>query len=508
MRTKNSIRNVSVSLICQLINTVLSFVCRTVFIQLLNASYLGLSTLFSNILSILSLAELGIGTAITFSMYKPLAMGNRKEVGALMALYRKTYHIIGFIVAGAGLLLTPFYKMFINNPPHIEHLTAIYLMYVLNTVISYFFSYWQTIINADQKSYINTIYQYAFSIGQNLVQILVLFLTRNFILYLSIQILSVLFMNITLAVKAQRMYPYVQKYKNQKLSRSVHSEIVRNIKAMFLHRIGGVIVTGTDSILISSFFGLNSVGIYSNYYLITNMLGQIITQILNGVTASVGNLGAVESDRKSYRIFKNVNFAAFWIFSFCSISLYCLFNPFILLWTRKNLLFPMSTVLFIVLNFYTYEMRQTVLMFKNAFGLFWYDRYKAIFEATVNLIASIILAHYLGVAGIFAGTLISTLTVDFWVEPLVLFRHGFHHSVSTYFIRYIAYTVLTAATGFLTWFCCSLVGGRLIFSFIIRCFICLILPNVIYLLIFRKSREFQYFVNLLPIPASLKEKLK
>lgn len=505
MRSKNSIRNVTATVTCQIINTILSFLCRYIFIQLLSETYLGLSGLFSDVLYILSVAELGIGTAITFSMYKPLAQHNRKEIGALMSLYRRTYHIIGAIVSAVGVGLIPFIPGITRNPP-VKYLILIYLMYVFNTVITYFFSYWQTIINADQKAYICTIYQYGFNIAQNIIQVLVLFLTRNFILYLLIQIICNFLMNLTLAFKAKKMYPYVIKYGREKLDASVRSEIVKNIKAMFLHRIGGAVVNGTDNILISTFFGLGNVAINFNYNLIINTLNNIITQIFNSITASVGNLGAVETDRKSYQVYKAVNFAGFWIYSFCSISLFCLLNPFILLWTRKSMLFPLLTVLLIVLNFYTYGMRQTTLMFKNAFGLFWYDRYKAIFEAAVNLAASLILAHFIGVSGIFLGTLISTLTVDFWVEPLVLFRHGFHHSVAPYFKRYIIYAMLTAINGLITWYCCSRVGGDSLLSFIAKCFICAVIPNLFYLVIFYRTKEFQYFKSIVKLPVLLKPK--
>ena len=504
MRSENSIKNIVVNIGGQLFSILLSFLCRTVFIWTLDAVYLGVSGLFSNILSLLSVAELGIGTAITFSMYQPLAKNDRKKIAALMGLYKKAYHVIGCIVAVAGLALTPFYRSLINNPPDIPNLTLIYLLYVFNSVITYFFSYKQTIIVADQKSYICVLYQYGFSIIQNIVQILILFATKNFILYLCTQIIFSFFTNFVLSKKADKMYPYLKTFQNETLGNADKASITKNIKAMFLHRIGGAVVNGTDNILISKFFGLTSAGIYSNYFLITNTLAGLPSQIFSGITASVGNLGALENDKKSYHIYLSIHFAGFWIFSFCSISLFCLFNSFIPLWTRKDLTLSVVTVFFIALNFYATGMRQATLMFKNAFGLFWYDRYKAIIEAAVNLSASVILARHIGVAGVFLGTFISTITVDFWVEAVVLFRHGFHRPVAPYFTRYLFYFVLTFAVGFLTWYCCSLTGELSFRSFLLKCGICLIVPNTLFFFVFGRTKEFEYLKNYMKLPSFLK----
>ncbi len=493
MRSENSIKNIIVNIGSQLLNIVLGFVCRTVFIRTLGEAYLGVSGLFSNILTLLSLTELGVGTAIAFSMYKPLAENDHKKIGALMGLYKRAYRVIGLVVAAVGLAFTPFYPYFIKNPPDIPNLTIIYLLYIFNTVITYFFSYKQSIINADQKNYICTLYQYGFSIVQNVAQIAILFITRNFILYLCIQIVFSFLTNFLLARKAQKMYPYLNKYDKEKLGKDDKASIIKNIKAMFMHRIGSAVVNGTDTLVMSSLVGIISVGIYSNYFLMTNTLRNLTSQIFAGITASVGNLGALEDKKKSYQIYLSINFAGFWIFSFCSICLFCLFNPFITIWTgRKDLLFSVPVVFLIVLNFYATGMRQATLTFKDAFGLFWYDRYKAVIEAVINLITSIILTQRYGVAGVFIGTLISTITIDFWVEPLVLFKHGFHSPVKPFFIRYAYYAVLTAAVGFLTWYACSFVPGSGFSAFAVKCVICLIVPNVLYLAIFWSTKEFQY----------------
>ncbi len=507
MRSENSRKNLVVNVGCQLVNILLGFLCRTVFIRALGNSYLSISSYFSNVLSILSVAELGFGTAIIFSMYQPLAQNDRKKIGALMGLYKRAYRVIGLVVAAAGLAFAPFYRLFMKDPPHVPYLTEIYFLYLFNSVLTYFFSYKQSIIIADQKNYICTLYQYGFSITQNVIQIVILFRTHNFILYLCTQIIFSFLTNFFLARKADRMYPYLKHYETQKLGKTEKDGIFKNIKAMFMHRIGGAVVNGTDALLISSFVNVASAGIYSNYFLITSTLNALTSQIFGAITASVGNLGAEEEDWKSYKIYLAINFAGFWIFGFCAISLLCLFNPFIRMWLRRDdLMFPTLVVFLIVLNFFATGMRQATLTFRNAFGLFWYDRYKAIAEAAINLVASIILVQKIGIAGVFLGTLISTMTVDFWVEPLVLFRHGFHRSPVPYFSRYVGYTVLTFAAGALTWYCCSLVAGPSLVSFAVKCIICLLVPNLLFFLIFHRTKEFQYIISMIKLPAFLNRK--
>lgn len=496
MRSTNSIKNIVVNLGSQLLGILMSFFCRVVFIRMLGDTYLGVNGVFSNILSIFSLAELGIGSAIIFSMYKPLAENDQPKIGALMALYRRAYHTIGLVVAIAGLAFAPFYRLVLKDPPQIPYLTAIYLLYVFNSVVTYFLSYKQSIITADQKNYICTLYQYGFCIAQNILQIFILIFTKNFILYLCTQILFSFFTNYFLARKADRMYPYLRRYRNRRLERRDRAAIVKNIKAMFMHRVGNALLNGTDSIILSAFVSTASAGIYSNYLLITVPLQGLTSQVFSSISASVGNLGAVEGRSKSYQVYRAVNFAGFWIFSFCSISLLCLFNPFLVLWAGPKLLFPLPIVFMISLNFYLMGMRQPTLMFKDALGLFWYDRYKSPLAALVNLVFSIVLVQQAGTIGVFIGTTIALVAVCVWVEAYVLYRNGFHRNVGAFFLHYALYAALTAAAGLLTWYLCSFVPGNTVFSLMLKILICVLVPNLIYLLLFHRTEEYLYLKNM------------
>lgn len=499
MRTISSIKNLIVAFGGQFIGIIISFVARIVFLQILNAEYLGINGLFTNILTILCLAELGIGSAMNFSLYKPLAEHNKEKIKSLMYLYKKAYIIIGIIILVLGIAISPLLPYFINEMPDIpENIYFIYILFVINTGISYFFSYKRALIISDQKRYIATFYRYAFYFLLNVAQIICLLITRNYILFLVLQIIFTLLENIFVSIKANKMYPYLKEKNIDKLLKEETKEIKKNVFAMVIHKVGGIVVNSTDNILISKFVSLTAVGLYSNYYLITNALNIVIGQVFSSIVASIGNLGATENKEKLKNIFDKVFFMNFWIFGFSSICLYILFNDFITLWLGEEFLLSISVMLVIVISFYITGMRKSVLNFKDALGLFWYDRYKPIFEVVINLITSIILAQKIGLAGVFIGTIISTLTTSFWVEPYVLYKYGFKTKLREYFKQCIKYTIITILVALLTIFIVNtLFTSVTILSFIGKLLLCIGIPNLCFVIIFRKSEEFIYFKNLI-----------
>lgn len=496
MRVNNSIRNIITALIGQFLGILLSFISRMVFINALGAAYLGVNGLFTNVLSILSLAEMGIGSAIIYSLYRPLAAKDTKEIKALMHFYEAAYRGIGIIIFLLGIGLVPFLDYIIKDQPDIPHLTFIYFLFLINTVVSYFFAYKRSLIIADQKNYITTIYRYGFYIILNIIQIGILLTTKKFILFLIAQIVITLLENLMVARKADKMYPFLKMGEKVKLDKTSRREITKNVKAMMCHRIGGVVVNGTDNILISSFVGVIWVGLYSNYFLITNALNIIIGQVFSAITASVGNLNVLESKEKSYYMYKRVLLINFWIAGFCGISLWILFNPFISLWIGKEYLFEDGLVLIIIFNFYIMMVRKTTLVYRDAMGLFWHDRYKPIFEAVINIIVSVLLAPKLGIAGVFIGTFISTMTTAFWVEPYILYKYGFEMKVRNYFFRYIKYTAIILAAGIVTHQISTVFTTVTWMSLFGRAAVCVIVPNLIFLVCFYRTDEFKYFCNL------------
>ena len=504
MRTKNSMMNMVAALIGQGVSVIVSFIARVAFVHILGEDYLGINGLFTNILTVLSLVELGVGPAIVYSLYKPLAEHDTEKVKVLMKLFKKAYILIGVLVLVLGFGVTPFLDVFIKEmPANIPHIRLIFMMFVVNTAISYFFSYRRSLIIADQRRYVDTFTHYGFFAAMNAVQIGILFLTHNYFLFLGMQLLTTLLENIVISVLAKRMYPYLKEKTDEKLDKDTKQQIVRNTSAMVFHKIGGIVVGSTDNIIISSVIGVVTVGIYSNYQLVINALKSIISQVFQAMTASIGNLGATESRDRAYEVFKPVFFLNFWIYSFSSICLFVLFNPFIELCFGKNLLFTPDVVFIVVLNFYLTGMRQAVLTFRDAFGIYWQDRFKPLFESVINLVVSISLAQVLGVFGVFVGTAVSTLTTCFWIEPYILYKHAFDRPVRYYFVNYGLYTLLTVGAGVLTWAACSIFSEVTWFSLFGKAAFCLLIPNGLYLLLFHRTANFRYLMDtVLPVAKS------
>lgn len=492
MRTIYAMKNVITALAGQALSIVVSFITRIYFVKTLGIDYLGINGLFTEILSVLSVAELGVGSAIIFSLYKPLAEKEEQKVKALLNFYKNIYRVIALIILVGGLALFPFLGVIIKDKTQIPNLHLIYFIFLFNSIISYFFTYKRSLIYADQKSYINSLYQYTFFTLLNITQIILLLLTGNYLFFLFAQSARIILENLLVSRKANQMFPYTKNLKEAKLSKEDRKPIYQNIKAMMFHRLGGVVVSNTDNIIISSFVGVSWVGLYSNYFLITSGINTVCQQFFGSFTAVVGNLNALESKEKSHHVYKVLLLSNFWIFGFCTIALSQLFTPFITLWLGEKFLLNNMIVIFILINFFITGMRKSTLMFRDAMGLFWYDRYKPVFEAIINLIASIPLAKMYGISGVFLGTLISTMLTNFWVEPYILYKYGFKRSSKEYFLKYMVYVVLFIVSGTATMFLCDFITSKTWFAFFARLIVCLFVPNSIFLLCFYKTQEFKF----------------
>lgn len=501
MRTKKSIKNIVFALFGQMLNSVITFISRTIFIYILGSNYLGVNGLFTNILSMLSLAELGVGSAIIYSMYKPLADKDEYKISALMNLYSKAYKIIGIIVAVIGIAIIPYLDYIIKDKPNVDNIILIYILFLFDSVLSYYFAYKRSIIIADQKNYLSTINQQTFNIIKFFGQVTILLLTKNYILYLIVQIICNFSSNVFISIKANKLYPFLKLNKKSELNKSEKSLIFRNVRAMMSHKVGGVVVNSTDNILISSFIGVYWVGIYSNYVMITGMINSVLYQVFTALTASVGNLNVTESKEKSKNIFYITFFLNFWIYSFCSICLWILFNPFITLWVGSEFTLSKGVVFVIIVNFFIVGMRQTTIMYNTTLGLFWNDRFKPWFEAGINLIASVILMKYLGILGVFLGTFISTITTSFWVDPYILYKNSFNSGLGKYFLKYFTYCLVTILSGIIATYLSSYIIGNNLLDLIYRLIICLLIPNIINFILFRNTDEFKYIINNIIIPS-------
>lgn len=506
MRAKKFMQNGIIIIICQCLYYFMEFLCRTVFIRTLPLEYQGIQGLFTNILTLLSLSELGIGSVIIFNMYKPFAENDRPRILALISFYRSAYRAVACIVAGAGLILTPFLPYLIKDCPDIPDLSLIYLLYVANSALSYLFSYKQSLFLVDQKLYVTTVWSSFFSILRDILRIIFLYATHSFILYLLLQIVFTLLGNLTISRRAEKCYPYLKEAAGCTLDKGEKKLIYKNIFAMFNHRIGLVILNSTDNLLISRMIGLTSVAINNNYSLIITMVNQFVTQIFSALMGGVGNLLATESKAAAYQVFKTLYFSSFWFYTFCSSCLFVLLNPFIRLVWGAQYLFPMHITAILCVNFYIAGIRRIPITFKESMGLLRQDRYKPLIEALLNLVISILAARYCGVFGIFAGSFFSMVLTSLWVEPYVLFHCGFHMSWKEFWLTSIQYYAVSFLTAAATYAVGSLYSGTSFAAFLYRTAACLLVPNLLLLALYHRSPVFHNLMQSLNLPDLLRRR--
>lgn len=494
MRLENSARNIKAAWLWQLIHIFCQFATRTAIIKVLTIEYVGLSGLFSNVLTMLSLAELGVGEAIVFSLYGPIARREQQVISSIMKFYQNVYIFVGIFIASVGYLLTPYLSFFIKDmPENIPNLELIYLLFVANSAISYFFSYKGTFITANQNNHIVVINNGVTEVAMTVVQIISLVITKNYIVYLVISVVFVLLRNIIITLIANSKYPYLREKTDKKVPKDIYNSIIKNTSAMILHKIGSIVVFATDNLIISKFVGLVSVGLYTNYHVITNAVAVFINKLFNAMAASVGNLAVeVDVDRQE-RVFNSMNFLNFWLYVFSCCCLFNLINPFIeVIWLGEEYLFNETIVLLIVVKIYITGMRASVQTFKNAKGLYWQNRFMPLGESIINLVASVCLVYKFDVAGVLLGTIISSVCTCVWIEPKVLYKHGFNKSPLSYYLRYIKYLATFTLIMLITYGCNSLFESDNMLTFIAKCIINVIVPNILMIIIYYKTDDFRY----------------
>ena len=497
-RIQNSILNIVTGLGGYIINTVLGFVCRIVFIRCLTAEYLGINGLFTNILTMLSLAELGNGNAIIFALYKPLATNDESKIASLMRFYTKAYKIIGVVVGIFGLCMIPFLGIVIKNPPNIkENLYIIYLIYLFNTSSSYFFSYKSSLIMADQKNYIVTGLNYIITTLQSMVQMVYLLITREYMGYLIIQTIGIFTYNLIISHVANKQYPYIRNRDILPLDKKERKSLTSNIKALTIWKLSGLLVNNTDNIIITYFSGLVTVGLSSNYTLLSTTLSSLLNQIFNGITASVGNYNAIESNNKKVQLFNNINLLNFWLFGWATIGIIVLSEDIVKLCFGANYVLPFNIPFIIGINFYMVGMQDAVWTYKNTMGLFRQGRYLLIVTAALNLIFSILLGNKWGLFGILLATSISRLVTNIWYDPYVVFKYGLNISPKIYYKKYIYFFIILMITLLVNVYLCSIIHFNNLLNLVDKFLICIIVPNLIFLTIFYKKEEFKYFLQIL-----------
>lgn len=495
-RTENSIINSAMSIVTQVLTVVLNFAVKTVFIKMLNDEYLGVNGLFTNIITMLSLADLGIGIAIPYSLYKPLAKKDEHKINVLMNFYKKVYTIIGIAVLLIGLSLTPFLGLIIKDiPKNVPHLSLIYILFVIHSASSYFFVYKKFLIDSDQKGYITSRIIFTFSTLLSIIQIILLVTTKNYILFLLSSIILVIIQNIYISSKANKLYPFIKNKTDEKLEKEDMEGIKKNVSSLFIYKVGTVIMNGTDNIIISKFIGLIIVGFYSNYVLIINSITTVLNQIFNAITSSIGNLVVTTNKKRSKEVYDNLNFANFWLYALFGVCIIVLINPFINIWIGKKYVMGFSIVFLLVLNFYVLGMQSVTNSFRNAYGLFWIAKYRPIIMVIINIVISVVLVQFIGIKGVLIGTLISRLVTTAWLDPYIVHKYGFEISPKSYYIDYLKYLVIFIAISTILNYFVSMIAINNIFILILIAILVVISVNVILVLLFFKTSEFNYFYD-------------
>ena len=497
MRIFNSIKNIFYSYLSMIPQMFLNFILRYFFIKYLGEEYLGANGLFSNILTILSFAELGIGSAITFSLYKPLAEKDEEKISSLVYLYKKCYFVIAIVVLLGGLCFIPFLPV-VTNGSTLPKLKLIYILTLLNTVISYLNADKQSLITADQKRYIVSGTRNILISIQYIFQIIFLILTSNYIIYLEIQIVFQIVLILALEFYTRRNYPFIYKMKAKKISDVEKNNILKNIRAMFMHQVGNILVDNTDNILISTYVGLVQVGIYSNYLLFINALKMAFAQISNATQSSVGNLLSEVNDVEySFKVFKRMDFMNNMIYWISSVYLFCLLDTAVMIISRNNYN-SISILAVIIINFYINGLRITANQFRNASGTFWNDRYKPIIESIVNIVFSLVLVQYYGVFGVIFATIICRLFVTLPFEQFVVFKHVFNKSFISYYLTTCMRLLLILVIGCLSNYVLSIinVNTSIIVSVMIGFALATII-SLVFLLVNWNREEFNFFLELI-----------
>lgn len=498
-RLQNSFFNMISGFASRILGMLTNFIVRTVFIQCLNSEYLGVNGLYSSILSMLSLAELGFGTAMVYSMYQPLANKDTEKLKQLMDLYQKVYAIIGAVILILGLSLTPFLEYLIKDAPDISGLKFYYLLFLFNSVVSYwFFAYRNSLLQADQKAYIFTNYMSMFNVIKTILQIILLLVFHSYTIYLITQILCTIGQNICVALKVNRMYTFLKDKTEDKLPKSEKSRIFRDVKALMLSKVSHIVLNSTDNIIISAFVGINWVGLLSNFILIADSITSIICQITASISASLGNFFANEEKESGYIIFRRVEFLNFWLYGFSMIALIVLLNPFVTLWLGEDFVLNEGIIIALSINFFVAGFMNTLWTFRSTLGLFTQGQYRPLIVAALNIIISIGLSYIWGVAGVLAGTTISRACVNLWYDSWLIHRKGFEKSVKPFFANYILKIMLLGiVTIIVRYVSIVIIGAHVtIFNFMMLMIVVGIIPNTVFAIVFWRTDEFKYFQDL------------
>lgn len=496
-KTANAVRGVAAGFIFRIISMLFPFIIRTVILMKLGEEYIGLSGLFTAVLNVLNLAELGFTTAVVFSMYKPIADDDNATIKALLNAYRKIYRIVALIVLAAGLCVMPFLKYLIKGSyPADINLYALFAIYLANTVIGYsFFAYKSSLLTAHQRMDVQSGIQSGATLLMYTIQIILLYAFKNYYVYAIALPCCTLLQNVMIGVTTKKLYP--QYVCEGSIDKSLKAAIKSKVSALVIHRVGSIIQGSIDTICISAFLGITICSRYNNYMYISSAIQGFVTVIFNSIVAGIGNHVCKESVEKNYKLFKTVFFVNALIVAFCASCLITLYQPFMRIWSVKSLgntlmMLDFPIVIAIVLLFYVNNVRQACSTFREALGLWDHDKVRPLFISLFNLTGTLISAYYGSLLGIILSTVGAYFFVSMYWETKILFKYYFKKSCANYFLRMFVYSLVAVAVSCACYFVCGLITIPWLSGFLLKLLVCVALSVALLMIIYCKTPEFAY----------------
>lgn len=490
-RTRNTINGIVSGIINKCVTLLLPFIVRSLLIYRIGADYAGLNGLFTSILQVLNIAELGFSTAVVYSMYKPIADGDDATICALLRFYRGVYRCVGVFILTAGLCVMPFLPYLIEGAyPADINLYLLYFIFLLNTAIGYLlYAYKASLFNAYQRvDIINTISTLTQGLLSGL-QIIIIFLTGSYYLYVVMIPLATVANNLLLSHEVNKMFPQYKCY--GQLSQKLKASLKKQMTGLIIQRACGATRSGFDNIFISAFLGLTVIAIYTNYYLIISSVTSIMMIITTSMTAGIGNSMIQESKESNYRNMRRFNFMYMWIAGWFTATLFSLYQPFMKLWMGQDLMFDLGAVSLFCLYFYALKMGDINSTYYSSAGLWWFGKYRAVAESALNLILNFVLIQLWGVYGVIAGTLISLFLVNFLYGGRILYEHYFSPTqIPQYYREHFFYALAMIANCAITYFICLHIAGSGILHFLALGCVCTIVPNLFFALVYCKYSLF------------------
>lgn len=492
---QNYTRNILWGLVNKVISLGMPFVIRTMLIYVLGIQYVGLDSLFTSVLGILSLAELGVGTAITYFMYAPVANNNIVLLSALLNLYRKIYRRIGLTMLIVGLMLLPFIDKLINGTcPSDINLHVLYIIFLLNTVLSYFlYAYKNALFSAYQRNDVRMNIASILNMFRYGIQIIILYLYPNYYLFIVVMLVNTMANNVVTNYFANKFYPDVKC--DGDVSKKLKNDIVHRVKGLVMQKIGGVVLGSVDGVVISVFLGLSVLGIYNTYFMIISGLFSLLA-VFELCVPTIGNAVLIKSVDENYKEYMKINMAYMWVVSWGAVTLYCLYQPFMTLWLGdSDLLLPNHIIVLLVIYFFVYKWMDVNYFYTEAAGLWYEMRYIPMLAAVVNLVINIILVQIIGLAGVLISTIVSLLLVYDIGGVWILFKVYFNRTPVKYLMRQLYYSVITVLAVMITSHICEMVQYDGIYGVVLKFSICCIVPNIIIMISLSRFDEFDLVVK-------------